>query len=98
MESLFNKVSILKARNLIKKKTPLEVFSCECRESFKSSFFIEHLWWLLLRQVHLHHNHRQMIAIISPKSPDTSKLELFAILLAIMAKNSIIDVCVPYFH
>ena len=30
------------------KETPTQVFSCEYCEVFKNSFFIEHLWWLLL--------------------------------------------------
>ena len=30
------------------KETPTQVFSCEYCEIFKNSFFIEHLWWLLL--------------------------------------------------
>ena len=36
------------ACNFIKKETPTQVFSCEYCEIFKGSFFIEHLWWLLL--------------------------------------------------
>ena len=34
--------------NFIKKKTPTQVFSCEYCEIFKNSFFMEHIWWLLL--------------------------------------------------
>ena len=34
--------------NVIKKETPSQVFSCQFCEIFKSTFFIEHLWWLLL--------------------------------------------------
>ena len=29
----------------------LQVFSCEFYKIFKNSFFIEHLWWLLLEKV-----------------------------------------------
>ena len=36
------------ACNFIKKETLAQVFSCEFSEIFKSTFFIEHLWWLLL--------------------------------------------------
>ena len=32
------------------KKTPTQVFSCDYCEIFKSTFFIEHLRWLLLRE------------------------------------------------
>ena len=31
-----------------KKETLIEVFSCEFCEISKNTFFIEHLWWLLL--------------------------------------------------
>ena len=34
--------------NFIKKEALAQVFSCECCEVFKNTFFIEHLWWLLL--------------------------------------------------
>ena len=37
--SLFNKVAGLRAQ----KETPGQLFSCECCEIFKNSFFIEHL-------------------------------------------------------
>ena len=33
----------------IKKETLAQVFSCEFYEISKNTFFIEHLWWLLLR-------------------------------------------------
>ena len=36
------------ACNFIKKETLAQVFSSEVCEIFKNSFFIEHLWWLLL--------------------------------------------------
>ena len=36
------------ASNLVKKETPTQVFSCEFYENFKNTFFIGHLWWLLL--------------------------------------------------
>ena len=29
-------------------KTPIQVFSCELCENLRTSFFIKHLWWLLL--------------------------------------------------
>ena len=32
------------------KETPTQVFSCEYCKIFKNSFFIEHLWWLLLKR------------------------------------------------
>ena len=34
---------------LIKKETPAQVFSCEFCEISKNTFFIEHLWWPLLK-------------------------------------------------
>ena len=37
-----------KACNFIKKGTVAQVFSYEFCETFKNTFFIEHLWWLLL--------------------------------------------------
>ena len=39
-ESLFN--------NFFKKETPAKGLSCKFRKLFKNTFFIEHLWWLLL--------------------------------------------------
>ena len=38
----------LKACNFIKKETLEQMFSCEFCEISKNTFFIEHLWWLLL--------------------------------------------------
>ena len=44
-----NKVAGLsEACNFIKKETLAQVFSCEFCEISKNTFFIEHLWWLLL--------------------------------------------------
>ena len=43
---VFNKVS--EACNFIKKKALAQVFSYEFCEVFKNTFFIGHLWWLLL--------------------------------------------------
>ena len=45
------RISLLKA---LLKKTPAQVFSCEFCEILKSTFFIEHLWWLLLMIDQLH--------------------------------------------
>ena len=36
------------ACNFIKKETVVQVFSCEFCEIFTNTFFIKHLWWLLL--------------------------------------------------
>ena len=36
------------ACNFIKKETLAQVFSCEFRKIFKSTYFTEHLQWLLL--------------------------------------------------
>ena len=33
----------------VKKETLAQVFSCKFCEVFKSTFFIEYLWWLLLK-------------------------------------------------
>ena len=38
----------LLAYNFIQKETLAQVFSCEFYEILKNTFFIEHLWWLLL--------------------------------------------------
>ena len=35
-------------QELYKKKALAQAFSCEFYEIFKSTYFIEHLWWLLL--------------------------------------------------
>ena len=35
-------------RNFVKEGTLAQVFSCEFSEIRKNTFFIEHLWWLLL--------------------------------------------------
>ena len=42
------KLSRPKACNVIKKETPSQVFSCKFCEIFKTTFFIDHLRWLLL--------------------------------------------------
>ena len=39
LESVFNNVAGLKARNFIKKVTPTQVFSCEYCKIFKSGYF-----------------------------------------------------------
>ena len=44
----FNKVSGLRAF-FIKKETPAQVLFCEFYEVSKNTFFIEHLWGLLLK-------------------------------------------------
>ena len=41
LESLFNKVTGLMARNFIKKEKPTQVFSCEYHKMFEKSFFYE---------------------------------------------------------
>ena len=46
-ESIFNKVVGL-SRNFIKKEILAQMFSCAFCEISKSTFFIEHVWWLLL--------------------------------------------------
>ena len=35
------------------------MFSCEIGELFKNSFFIEHLWWLLLASGHTYINNQK---------------------------------------
>ena len=49
--SLFLKTLQAKSCNIIKKKTPTQVFFCEICEMFQNTFFIEHFWWLLLSGV-----------------------------------------------
>ena len=44
----FSKVAGLRPVTLLK-KTLAQLFSCEFCEIFKNAFFIEHLWWLLLK-------------------------------------------------
>ena len=50
LESLLNKVAGLIGCSLIEKKLELQYrcFTVEYHEMFKNSFFIEHLWWLVL--------------------------------------------------
>ena len=53
-ENTYARVTILmKLRallcNFIKKETLAQVFSCEFDEIFKCAFFLEHFWWLLLK-------------------------------------------------
>ena len=52
-ESLFDKVTLgFRPVTLFKKETLTQVFSCECCEISKSTFFTEHLWMLLLTKLH----------------------------------------------
>ena len=44
----FNKVTVHQAGNLIKKRPPKKVFSCEICNIFKNTFSMEHLRWLFL--------------------------------------------------
>ena len=48
-KSLFNKVAGLRLGTLFKKETLAQALSCEFCEIFNSTFFIEHLRWLLLK-------------------------------------------------
>ena len=47
----FNKVAGLTPANFIKKEALAQVFCREFCEISKNTFFIEHLWWLLLKHV-----------------------------------------------
>ena len=49
IESLFLIKLQASASNLIKKETLEQLLSSEFYENFKNSFFIEHIWWLLLK-------------------------------------------------
>ena len=42
---------INKGLQLYEKQTPTEMFSFEYFEIIKSTFFSEHLWWLLLKLI-----------------------------------------------
>ena len=42
---------MLEACDFIEKETLAQVFLCELCKIFKNTFFIEHLWWLLLFQL-----------------------------------------------
>ena len=46
--SLFNKVAYLRPANLLKKRLWRWCFPVGFSKFLKTSFFIEHLWWLLL--------------------------------------------------
>ena len=48
---LFNKVAGLRLVTLLKKRL-WQMFSCEFREIFRNTFFIEHLRWLLLNKTY----------------------------------------------
>ena len=48
---LFNKVAGLRPVTLLKKRL-WQMFSCEFREIFRNTFFIEHLRWLLLNKTY----------------------------------------------
>ena len=51
LESLFNKVTGLKAYIFIKKDTPTQIFSYEYCNIFKNSFFMEQLLTIRLRSL-----------------------------------------------
>ena len=51
LKSHFNTVRGMKASKFNKKEMTRQLFSCEYHKSFKSSSFIEPLWWLLLNMV-----------------------------------------------
>ena len=53
---MFFKMGVLKllaqrTASFIQIETPTQVFSCEYHMIFKNSFFMEQLWWLLLKMV-----------------------------------------------
>ena len=51
-ENIFARASFFcRPQNFIKKETLAQVFTCEFREIFKNTFFIKHLWWLLLKNM-----------------------------------------------
>ena len=56
-------IRLLQACNFIKKEALSQVFSCEICEIFKNTFFIEHLWWLLL----LLHSEQDLHTVIKKK-------------------------------
>ena len=47
---VFCKKGVPQACNFVKKEALEQVFSCEFRDLSKNTFFIEHLWWLLLKR------------------------------------------------
>ena len=47
-ESLFNKTGALKDCIFVKKEISTKVFSCECCETIKDSFFVEHFLFITL--------------------------------------------------
>ena len=53
LESIFSKVAGLTGAVLLKKEIPTEVFSYKYCEIFKNTFFIEHLWWLILQYLEI---------------------------------------------
>ena len=56
------------------KETPVQVFSCEYWEIFKNTFFVEHLWWLLLFRINpcqaMLHSYRNQSIDLHCKSID----------------------------
>ena len=42
-----------KASNFIKKGSLAQLFFCEFSKISKNTFFIEHLWWLLLKNLNV---------------------------------------------
>ena len=48
-----NKILLTGACNPIKKETLAQAFPCEFCKISKSTFLTEHLWWLLLKKLHL---------------------------------------------
>ena len=47
LESHFNKIAALKARNFIKKRPQQKCFPVNIVKFLRPAFFIEHFWWLL---------------------------------------------------
>ena len=48
LESLINKTATMKACNFIKKRLQHRCFTVNIAKFLRISFFIEHLWWLVL--------------------------------------------------
>ena len=50
LESLFNKFEGLMPATFIKNRLQHRWFSVSIAKFFRTAFFVEHLWWLLLKQ------------------------------------------------
>ena len=67
LESLFNKVTELKACSFIKQRLQHKCFHVNIAKFLRTSLFIKHLWWLLLnnRKEHMIYFIKSIMALNS---------------------------------